>query len=85
MRERHVAVMARGASGGAGAADVAWFDERLYNEKLGDCRGTGVLVRDASSSSAEWRIAQYNLLMAIPNEKALDVARLARGDGSGQE
>ena len=62
--ERHVTVR---------DTDVAWFDERLHNAKLGACRGSGVLVRYGASS---WRIAQYNLLMAIPNEKALDVAAL---------
>ena len=65
VRERHITVQ----------NDIAWFDERLHNAKLGDCRGSGVLVRDEKSS---WRIAQYNLLMAIPNDKALDVAALVR-------
>jgi ketosteroid isomerase-like protein len=69
VQERHITV--RGDSG------VAWFDERLHNAKLGDCRGSGVLVRDELSSV--WRIAQYNLLMTIPNEKALEVAAMVGG------
>ena len=52
---------------------TAWFDERLYNESLGDTRGTGVLVlRDGT-----WKIAQYNLTIPVPNELASDlVARI---------
>ena len=61
-------------------ADVAWFDERLHNAKLGDCRSSGVLVRVAGDppEADAWRIAQYNLAMAIPNEHALEVASLVR-------
>lgn len=45
-------------------ADAAWFDERLSNEKYGECRGTGALVlRDG-----RWLIVQYNLSVPIPNE-----------------
>jgi len=41
----------------------AWFDETLHNAALGQCRGSGVLVRDGSG----WKIAQYNLSVPIPN------------------
>ncbi|MEC9374648.1 MAG: nuclear transport factor 2 family protein [Planctomycetota bacterium] len=54
--KRHVSV-------GPGAL-TAWFDETLENEKLGLCRGTGVLQKVGNS----WRIAQYNLSKPIPNE-----------------
>lgn len=45
---------------------TAWFDEMLFNEKWGVCRGSGVLVR--GSSAAPWKIAQYNLSVPIPND-----------------
>ena len=64
--ERHVTVH---------NAEVAWFDERLQNAKLGECRASGVLVRN--HGGGEWRVAQFNLAMAIPNDKALAVAALA--------
>ena len=67
VRDRHVRVSGR----------VAWFDESLTNAKLGACRGSGVLTRD--DDAAEWRIAQYNLAMTIPNERALEVAKLVAG------
>ena len=50
--------------------NVAWFDELLDNESLGETRGTGVLVKKAGS----WKITQYHLTIPIPNEIADDVA-----------
>ncbi len=43
---------------------TAWFDEMLWNEKYGTCRGTGVLLL----VDGEWRIAQYNLSIPMPND-----------------
>jgi hypothetical protein len=60
MTERHVRVSEDGK--------VAWFDERLHNEKYGEVRGSGVLRRDE-----RWRVAQYNLSFPIPNAIAKDV------------
>lgn len=54
--------------------DVAWFDEKLENAKLGLCRGSGVLVKVDGS----WKIKQYNLTMLIPNAIAEEVAQKAR-------
>lgn len=54
--ERHIFI----APGGG----VAWFDEMLWNEAYGTCRGTGVLVEE----NGTWRIAQYHLTFPIPNE-----------------
>lgn len=54
--ERHIAL----AFGG----QVAWFDEILWNETYGVCRGTGVLVIE----NGAWRIAQYHLTFPIPND-----------------
>jgi hypothetical protein len=49
----------------------SWFDESLNNEKYGECRGSGVLLRIGE----EWKIAQYNLTVPIPNDMLADVAR----------
>ena len=45
------------------SGDVAWFEEDLDTPNLGPARGTGVLVKVGK----EWRIAQYNLSVPIPN------------------
>lgn len=45
---------------------TAWFDELLWNESYGTCRGTGVLL----STPDGWRIAQYHLTFPVPNELA---------------
>ena len=52
-----------------GNGNTRWFDEILFNEKLGHCRGTGVvqLIND------EWKIAHYALTMLIPNSIAVEV------------
>lgn len=56
---------------------TAWFDERLDNENFGTCRGTGVLVRRGE----DWKIAQYNLTIPIPNALAYQVVDLIRKAG----
>lgn len=43
---------------------IAWFDEILFHEIYGNFRGTGVL----KIVNNEWKIAQYNLLLPIPND-----------------
>ncbi|MBL8762878.1 MAG: nuclear transport factor 2 family protein [Phycisphaerae bacterium] len=65
--ERHVSVHPDGAA--------AWFDERLKNAKFGECRGSGVLVRE----NGAWKIAQYNLTIPIPNDLAEPVVKLIAG------
>lgn len=65
-RDRHVFFSADGAT--------AWFDEFVDNEKLGACRGTGVLVLE----DGEWRIAQYHLVIPVPNDLATDLVKRAR-------
>jgi ketosteroid isomerase-like protein len=42
---------------------VAWFDEALDTPNMGPCRGSGVLVKEGGN----WKIAQYNLSVPIPN------------------
>lgn len=53
--------------------DVAWFDEQLDNERLGRCRGTGVVIKENGS----WKLAHYSLTLLIPNEIATKVAELS--------
>lgn len=55
------------------SGDCAWFDELVDNKKLGTCRGTGVLVL----TDGVWRIAQYHLVLPVPNELAEELARQA--------
>ena len=44
-------------------ARTAWFDETLHNDALGQCRGSGVMLK----TSEGWKIAQYNLSVPVPN------------------
>ena len=52
-----------------GVGDTRWFDEILFNEKLGHCRGTGVV----QLIDGEWKILHYALTMLVPNEIAAEV------------
>ncbi|HZL99978.1 MAG TPA: nuclear transport factor 2 family protein [Planctomycetota bacterium] len=56
------------------SGDVAWFDERLQNEKYGETRGSGVLVR----RDGRWLVAQYVLSFPVPNELAPDLVERVR-------
>jgi len=68
--ERHVYIAPDG--------QTAWFDERLDNENLGETRGTGALVKE----DGEWKIAQYNLTIPVPNDLAREfVARIRAAAG----
>ena len=53
---------------------VAWFDERLHNDKYGETRGSGVLVQ----RGGRWLIAQYVLSFPVPNELAPDLVERVR-------
>jgi len=55
---------------------IAWFDERLSNAKYGETRGSGVLVK----TPAGWRISQYVLSFAVPNDVATRVVEVIRGE-----
>ncbi len=57
------------------ASNVAYFDELLQNAKLGECRGSGVLVIE----NGQWKVAQYNLSIPVPNDKAESVVKLIQG------
>ena len=52
-----------------GAGNTRWFDEIVFNKKLGHCRGTGVV----QLINGEWKIAYYALTMLIPNSVAEEV------------
>ena len=52
---RHVAVAPNG--------QVAWFDESLTNETLGNIRGSGALIKENGS----WKLSHYVLSFPIPN------------------
>jgi hypothetical protein len=52
--------------------DTAWFDEELDTANLGRARGSGVLVRDLKG---DWKVAQYNLSIPIPNERFTEVRK----------
>ena len=53
------------------ANNTAWFDEVLFNERLGRCRGTGVIIK----SQNKWKVAYYSLTLLIPNEIAVDIGK----------
>ena len=60
-----------------GEGSTRWFDEVLLNEKLGHCRGTGVV----ELINGEWKIAHYALTMLVPNDIAAEVgAQTQRAD-----
>ncbi len=58
----------------APSGEAAFFDELLDNEKLGLCRGSGVLRK----MDGEWWIMQYNLSIPVPNDLAERVAGLIK-------
>ncbi len=45
------------------AGDYAWFDE-LLDTWMGDCRGSGIVQK----TSEGWKIKQYVLSVAVPND-----------------
>jgi len=70
MTERHIYVTADGGT--------AWFDEMLWNETYGTCRGTGVLTL----VDGEWRFIQYNLSIPMPNDLTREfTAKIKEFDG----
>ena len=52
-----------------GEDSVRWFDELLWNEKLGPCRGSGVMVKVGD----DWLVSHYVLSLAVPNQIAGEV------------
>lgn len=56
----------------SGATDIRWFDEVLFSQRYGYCRGTGVVRRTGD----DWEIAHYSLTFLVPNEAASSVGKL---------
>ncbi len=54
---------------------IAWFEERLTNSSYGETRGSGVL----RLVDGEWRIEQYVLSFAVPNDRSDAVVAAIRG------
>lgn len=55
---------------------VAWFDEELVNATYGQTRGSGVLRLTADG----WKIEQYVLSFAVPNDRAEAVVAVIKAD-----
>ena len=55
---------------------VAWFDEVLDNDAYGTTRGSGVL----RLTDDGWKIEQYVLSFAVPNDKARAVVDVIKAD-----
>jgi ketosteroid isomerase-like protein len=60
---------------------TAWFDELLMNQKLGTCRGSGVLERRGDG----WKVMQYNLSIQVPNDLAEEFAGKIRALEEGKK
>ena len=58
---------------------VAWFDEQLVNDKYGQTRGSGVLMKSGGS----WKVSHYVLSFPVPNDVALDVVAIVKSRESG--
>jgi len=54
---------------------IAWFEEKLTNASYGETRGSGVL----RLTDTGWKIEQYVLSFAIPNDAADQVVEVIRG------
>jgi hypothetical protein len=54
---------------------IAWFEEKLANESYGETRGSGVLRLTGDG----WKIEQYVLSFAVPNDRARQVVEAIRG------
>lgn len=55
---------------------IAWFEEKLSNASYGETRGSGVL----RLTEHGWKIEQYVLSFAVPNERADAVVEVIKGD-----
>ena len=66
MRDRHVTIQPGGS--------VALFDETLYSDAYGQCRGTGACRLEDGT----WKIASYHLDITMPNGIADELVSLIR-------
>lgn len=54
---------------------IAWFEERLDSAAYGETRGSGVM----RLTDDGWKIEQYVLSLAVPNDKADAVVAVIKG------
>ena len=52
--------------------NTAWFDEIVRNERFGDTRGSGVLIKTDDG----WKVTQYHLTLPIPNDLIYKVVEM---------
>ena len=57
---------------------IAWFEEKLASAPYGETRGSGVM----RLTDDGWKIEQYVLSFAVPNDKAKAVVDLIRGQAA---
>ncbi|WP_029416283.1 nuclear transport factor 2 family protein [Brevundimonas bacteroides] len=55
---------------------IAWFEEKLINDSYGVTRGSGVL----RLTDDGWKIEQYVLSFAVPNDRADAVVEAIKGE-----
>jgi len=53
---------------------IAWFEEQLTNDSYGRTRGSGVM----RLTDEGWKIEQYVLSLAVPNDLASPIARIIK-------
>ncbi|MBU1347646.1 MAG: nuclear transport factor 2 family protein [Alphaproteobacteria bacterium] len=53
---------------------IAWFEEQLTNESYGRTRGSGMM----RLTDDGWKIEQYVLSLAVPNDLASPIARIIK-------
>lgn len=58
------------------SGDFAWFDETLDNDSYGVLRGSGLLRRYGPGD--DWKIEQYVLSFAVPNDRSRAVVDAIR-------
>ncbi|MEQ7155777.1 nuclear transport factor 2 family protein [Brevundimonas aurifodinae] len=60
---------------------IAWFEEELVNESYGRTRGSGVM----RLTDGGWKIEQYVLSLAVPNDLASPIARIIKAYETAKE
>lgn len=56
---------------------IAWFEEKLSSAHYGETRGSGVMRKTDDG----WKIEQYVLSFAVPNDRSDAVVAVIRGEG----
>ena len=60
---------------------IAWFEEQLTNDSYGRTRGSGVM----RLTDDGWKIEQYVLSLAVPNDLASPIARIIKSYEAAKE